>query len=96
MTESYATARQLDLGEAVHILAEVKPSCGSDADFTITSAEYELRDENGNVESEGSCAIDKHELDIFVSPKRTGTYTLRYTYTILDETWIDTVLLKVR
>lgn len=98
MFERYAEPMHMDLGEAIHVKSVVKPNCDQEIPFTIREARWELvyiEDYEEEVESVGDCVIAGHEIDAFISPKRTGTYKLRYIYEIADETWVDAVKIEV-
>lgn len=94
MSVLYVAELQLDYGEKVHIRVTVKPKCDTELPFTVKSASYELI-YGDETEAEGECTITDHVLDAFIAPEKTGTYRLKYTYQIADETWVDNIKLKV-
>lgn len=95
MSIQYVAEMYMELGEAIHIRSVVKPKCEQDLPFSIRSARWELLDGEGVIEDSGECAINGHEIDAFVSPGNIGTYKLRYTYQIADETWVDIIKIMV-
>lgn len=83
-----------DLGEERRVAIEIV-SCLKE-DFEILSAEYTLVKVGTDVpEQEGSCDINAHEISVKICPKNTGTYRLKFTYRIADETLIDIVKVRV-
>lgn len=84
----------LDLGEEVHVYAEV--TCGEKVPFVVRDAKYVFIDPEGNIEAQGMCEVDGHRLDVFLMPQMAGDYKLKYTYKVADETWVDVVKVKVR
>ena len=95
MSRQYVAEMLIDLGERIHIRSEVKPKCEQELPFEIKSARYELFAPGENLEDEGECTINGHELDALIQPRMVGTYTFRYVYEVADEIWIDAVRLKV-
>ena len=70
------------LGEDKHIKLLIRSP--NNEPFTIFDATYVLKDYN-EIESEGSCEIDGHYLDIKLSPKRKSPlYVLEVTYKVAD------------
>lgn len=63
--------------------------------FSIRSASYELSI-NGVTEASGDCIIDDHILLSLISPSKTGTYKLKISYNIGDETLIEVIEVAVR
>ena len=96
MSVRYVGDVTIDLGERIHIRNIIKPKCGEDLPFLISSAKYELIRRDGTLEASGACTITGHELDIMVRPEQAGKYCLRYTYEIADETWVDNIEVTVR
>lgn len=92
----YVADVTVDAGEQIHVKCLVKPVCGENLPFEITAARWELIYSSGETEAEGECAIAGHEIDAFISPQKTGSYCLKYTYKISDETWVDNVKVTVR
>lgn len=84
-----------DTGEEVHILSTVKPTCESEDPFVIRDAAWQLLDRKGSVLQEGECEINDHDLDAFVKLGASGTFYLRISYKIADETWVDKFKLEV-
>lgn len=95
MSVSYVAEMVLDLGERIHIRSEVKPKCEQDIPFTIHSARWELWMKDKDIESEGECIINGHELDALIQPREKGTYVFKFIYEVADEIWIDQLRLKV-
>lgn len=94
MSELYVAEMCIDLGERIHIRSEVRPRCEENIPFVIRRARWELfYDEN--LESEGECDINGHQLDALIQPQKKGRYTFKYIYEVADEIWIDKVRLKV-
>lgn len=98
----YVADIYIDLGEDVHIRSKVHPVCEDEtATFIIESAKYELYhvdSMSGDVELEANDDLsieDDHILDALINPQKTGTYRLKYIYTIADETWVDVMKLRV-
>lgn len=63
--------------------------------FIIRSARYELMlaDE---LEAEGSCIIDEHQIDCLITPKqKRRTYELKIIYEIADEILIEAICISV-
>ena len=73
----------------------MKHKCANGHALSIGGAKREMYDNYGEVEAQGDCKIDGHDIDAFVSPKKVGNYKLKYSYIIMDETWVDTVRLRV-
>lgn len=86
---------KFDKGEKRHVRTQVQIKDGEDLPFKILNATYELLDGSGRMEASGNCHIDTHELDVFIAPKGTGDYTLRFIYEVADETWVDPVRVVV-
>lgn len=82
-----------DLGERRHVMLDVY-SCKSE-DFTIQSATYELIGNTGDAEDSGVCSIYEHQIDTVIEPKNRGKYTLKITYSILDEILIELIGIAV-
>ena len=84
----------MDLGETRHVQLKICSSVKDD--FNILDATYVLQ-KMGDQEAEdsGSCVIREHIIDTVITPKESGTYIFRVTYTIADEVLIDTVEVKV-
>lgn len=84
----------MDLGETRHVQLKICSSVKDD--FNILDATYVLQ-KMGNQEAEdsGSCVIREHIIDTVITPKESGAYIFRVTYTIADEVLIDTVEVKV-
>ena len=95
LSMSYADTIELDAGEEIHILSKVKPTCGSEEPFVIREAAWQLLDRKGVVVQEGECEIRDHELDAFVKLDEAGTFYLRLSYKVADETWVDKFRLEV-
>ena len=98
MCDQYVAPMRMDLGEAIHVKSVVKTNCDQEIPFTIRQARGELaylEDYKEEVESLGDCVVAGHEIDAFISPKKKGTYKLRYIYEIADETWVDAVKIEV-
>ncbi len=98
MSMSYADTLNFDAGEEVHILntrSSVKPTCESEEPFVIREAAWQLLDRKGVVVQEGDCEIRDHELDAFVKLDAVGTFYLRLSYKVADETWVDKFRLEV-
>lgn len=94
MSLNYAGRINFDLGEQRHIRVKVQAECGTDEDFTIRNAQYELIT-GEETEDSGVCAVAGHRLDAHICPKKRGNYDLKFTYEIADETWIDVIRIKV-
>jgi hypothetical protein len=77
-----------NLGESRHVKLLIK-SANKEA-FVIRTAKWELL-KKGVLESQGDCSIDEHIIDAYISPLNTGTYKLRFTYEIADETIIEVI-----
>lgn len=86
---------KFDAGEKRHVRTNVKIISGEDLPFQIRVATWELWDEDENLEDQGDCYIDEHMLDAYISPQKTGTYTLKYIYEVADEIWVDPVRVVV-
>lgn len=84
----------MDLGETRHVQLKICSSVKDD--FNILDATYVLQ-KMGDQEAEdsGSCVIREHIIDTVITPKESGAYIFRVTYTIADEVLIDTVEVKV-
>lgn len=95
MSISYVDTLEIDAGEKIHIISTVKPTCDSEEPFTIREAKYQIADSKGTILDEGDCEIRDHDLDAFVSMDIPGTFFLRLSYKIADETWVDKFRLKV-
>ena len=84
----------MDFGESRHVKLMIH-NCKGD-DFEIVRADYEFTLKGADEpETSGTANITEHIIDIPVNPKRKGTYTLKVTYHIADETLIDTVEVQV-
>lgn len=84
----------MDLGETRHV--QLKICSAEKDDFNILDAIYVLQKTgNQSPEDSGSCVIREHIIDTVITPKESGTYMFRVTYTIADEILIDTVEVKV-
>lgn len=84
----------MELGETRHIMLKIC-SIKKD-DFNILSASHTLQKAGqAEPESSGACVIREHIIDTVITPRETGVYTLRVTYTIADEVLIDDVEVKV-
>ena len=65
-------------------------------DFNILDATYVLQKvDDQTPEDSGNCVIREHIIDTVITPKESGAYIFRVTYTIADEILIDTVEVKV-
>lgn len=85
-----------DSGETRHVRIEVLPqNTDKQIPFRIRTARWELLDENESLEDEGECVIEDHELDAYISPNKTESYTLKFTYEVADEIWIDKIRVVV-
>ena len=81
---------RFDSGEKKHVQLLIHSI--KNEDFTILSASYVLiKKRTGVREDEGPCVIDGHIIDTIISPKENGTYELRITYHIADETLIENI-----
>lgn len=101
MAIRYVEKVEMDLGEKIRFRNKVKPVCDADIPFSILSAEYDLiyidiDSETEILEESGKCNINNHTLDTLIEPQKAGTYCLRFTYEIADETWVDNYQLKVK
>lgn len=85
---------RFDLGERRHVKMIVKPVCGDDIPFAIRNARWELVT-HGDIVDNGECTITDHELDIVIEPQKIGSYNLKVTYEIADETWVDNITVEV-
>ena len=84
----------LDPGETRHVKLKIY-NCKNDP-FEITTADYEMiRIYNKEIIASGHAAILDHVLDVVISPPESGTYLLKYTYVIGDETLVDVVEVRV-
>ena len=84
----------MDLGETRHVQLKICSSVKDD--FNILNATYVLQKVGDQTpEDSGNCAIREHIIDTVITPKESGTYIFRVTYTIADEILIDTVEVKV-
>ncbi len=95
LSVSYVGELQVDSGEKMHVKVLVKPKCEAGLPFVVSTAKYELIAAGGETEAEGECVVNDHVLDAFVAPQKSGTYQLKFTYEIADETWVDNIKLKV-
>ena len=86
---------KFDIGEQRHVRIDVQVVSGDKLPFLIRAARYELIDPDGNLEESGECAIEDHEIDAYIFPVKTGSYTLKYIYEVADEIWIDPVKVVV-
>lgn len=83
-----------DYGESRHIKLRIC-SCKNE-DFEIISASYELTKKgNDKPEDSGGCVLYGHVIDISINPKERGTYLLKITYYIADETLIENLEVRV-
>lgn len=81
---------KFDSGEKKHVQLLIHSI--KNEEFTILSASYSLiKKRTGVREDEGPCVIDGHIIDTIISPKENGTYELRITYHIADETLIENI-----
>ncbi len=84
----------MDYGESRHIKLMIH-NCRGD-EFEIVRAEFEFTPKGADIpEASGLASIVEHIIDIAVTPRQKGTYTLKVTYHIADETLIDTVEVQV-
>ena len=84
----------MDLGETRHVQLKICSTVKDD--FNILDATYVLQKTGNQIpEDSGSCVIREHIIDTVITPKESGTYIFRVTYTIADEILIDTVEVKV-
>lgn len=84
----------MDFGESRHVKLMIH-NCKGD-EFEIVRADYEFTLKGADEpETSGTANIVEHIIDIAVNPKQKGTYTLKVTYHIADETLIDTVEVQV-
>ena len=84
----------MDYGESRHIKLMIH-NCRGD-EFEIVRAEYEFAMKGAEIpETSGLASIAEHVIDISVTPRQRGTYILKVTYHIADETLIDTVEVQV-
>lgn len=95
MGVEYVEDIYVDLGERIHIRGAVSPKCNQDIPFVIRDARWELYDPKGELEAEGTCVINDHELDALVEPKSTGRYKFKFIYSVADEIWVDQAKLRV-
>lgn len=95
LSVQYVGNKYIDIGEKIHIRANVKAINEEEASFVIRGATYELLDPDGNLEDTGECTIEEHILDALISPQKTGTYVLKFIYEVADEIWIDPIRLRV-
>lgn len=94
MSTSYVGEIAWDLGEERHVRASVKSRCGSDVEFVVRNARWELVKSN-SIESQGECSVNHRVLDAIIAPQEAGTYTLRLIYEVADETWVDNIKVRV-
>lgn len=85
---------EFDWGEKRHVQVRVQAECGTDEEFVIRNARYELLT-GDEIEDSGECLVTNHRIDACIQPQRKGSYDLRFIYEIADETWIDVVKIKV-
>lgn len=84
----------MDLGETRHVQLKICSSVKDD--FNILDATYVLQKvDDQTPEDSGNCVIREHIIDTVITPKESGAYIFRVTYTIADEILIDTVEVKV-
>ena len=84
----------MDLGETRHVQLKICSSVKDD--FNILDATYVLQKVGDQTpEDSGNCVIREHIIDTVITPKESGAYIFRVTYTIADEVLIDTVEVKV-
>lgn len=84
----------MDLGETRHVQLKICSSVKND--FNILDATYVLQKVGDQTpEDSGNCVIREHIIDTVITPKESGAYIFRVTYTIADEILIDTVEVKV-
>lgn len=84
----------MDLGETRHVQLKICSSVKDD--FNILDATYVLQKVGDQTpEDSGNCVIREHIIDTVITPKESGAYIFRVTYTIADEILIDTVEVKV-
>lgn len=82
----------MDCGESRHVRIRIVNI--KDEPFRILSAEYEFLKDNEAI-FQGKPEIIDHVLDVLLTPPEKGEYTLKYTYTIGDETLIDKIGIQV-
>lgn len=83
---------KFDLGEYRHVRILVKSATGEA--FIIRNALWELSLKDVP-ESSGTCTIDEHIIDAYISPAQKGVYKLKMTYEIADETLIEVIEVAV-
>ena len=68
------------------------------ATYTITTASYQVIDDEGNVTAQGSCNIDneQHVVGIYFHPDAPGIYTIEYTITVQPAVKIINLIAKVK
>lgn len=86
---------KFDFGEKRHVRTNVMLESGEEQPFLIRTAKWELTDAEGNIEDQGDCMIDEHELDAYINPLKVETYTLKFTYEVADEIWVDKIRVVV-
>jgi hypothetical protein len=85
----------MNLGERRHI--KLQAHSRKQENFEIIDASYILaKTGETSREDEGKCEINEHILDMVISPKKKGQYTLEITYKIADEILIDIVDIVVK
>lgn len=93
---------KFDLGEEKNVVVTIR-SC-KDESFVIDSAKWELffvKNEfksvpnNNGLESEGTGMIVDNKIYSLIKPKKEGSYILRLTYMIANETLIDNIPIDV-
>lgn len=81
---------RFDFGERKHVQLLIH-SVKND-NFVILDASYTLiKKRTGVTESQGPCEINDHIIDTIISPQEKGTYELKITYHIADETLIESI-----
>lgn len=84
-----------DLGERKQVILEIRSR--KNEEFEIYDASYSLlRRYEDKEEASGLCDIFQNELNMIISPKQEGAYTLRVTYHIGEEILIENVGIQVR
>lgn len=86
---------KFDFGEKRHVRTNVMLESGEEYPFKIRNAKWELTDADGIIEDSGECVVDEHELDAYINPLKAETYTLKYTYEVADEIWVDKIKVVV-
>lgn len=86
---------RMNIGEIRHVKIEVFSI--KNQEFNIDNAYYELiRRDTGKAESQGTCGIEHHNIDVVIQPVFPGFYDLKLVYSIANEKLIENIEIHVK